>query len=160
MSAVLLGYSNFMTYDVCQILTQSILIEMFRTFGCLEKLDGCRSANGYKDHASQEKPQFSTQDWKHTQSDTTIQQWHTKAHTNTTSQLSILPCQNHFGVKFIYSCFAWQTYKWYVQIFLFSYSNFVLLSILQSLADGDHLLQVVSGWEKATENTAAHVVGL
>ena len=56
---------------------------MFRTFGCLEKLDGWRSANGYKDHASQEKPQFSTQDWKHTQSDTTIQQWHKKAHTNT-----------------------------------------------------------------------------
>ena len=43
------------TYDVCQILTQSILIEMFRTFGCLEKLDGWRSANGYKDHASPEK---------------------------------------------------------------------------------------------------------
>ena len=55
MSAVLLGDSNFMTYDVCQILTQSILIEMFRTFGCLEKLDGWRSANGYKDHASPEK---------------------------------------------------------------------------------------------------------
>ena len=32
---------------------------------------------------AQKKPQFSTQDWKHTQSDTTIQQWHTKAHTNT-----------------------------------------------------------------------------
>ena len=55
MSAVLLGDSNFMTYDVCQILTQSILIEMFRTFDCLEKLDGWRSANGYKDHVSPEK---------------------------------------------------------------------------------------------------------
>ena len=32
---------------------------------------------------AQKKPQFSTQDWKHTQSDTTIQQWHTRAHTNT-----------------------------------------------------------------------------
>ena len=94
MSAVLLGDSNFMTHDVCQILTQSILIEMFRTFGCLEKLDGWRSANGYKDHVSPEKAAiFHTRLKAHTirHNNTTIQQcYSTQGHTHTqTSQLSI-----------------------------------------------------------------------
>ena len=89
LSVVLFGDSNFMTYDVCQILTQSILIEMFRTFGCLEKLDCWRSANGYKDHASQKSRNFphkieSTHNQTHQYNNST------QGHIQTqTSQLSI-----------------------------------------------------------------------
>ena len=92
-----------MTYDVCQILTQSILIEMFRTFGCLEKLDCWRSANGYKDHASQEKPQiFHTRLKAHTirHINTTMAHKGTHKHKHHSSQF------NHVRITLVSNLYA------------------------------------------------------